>query len=66
MDNIEILLVNEPRHLGMIMDSQLNFQSHIKVAILKARRGIGYIYIYIYIYTYAQRHTIHICNDVYK
>ena len=29
------------KHLGMVLDSKLDFQSHIKEAILKARRGIG-------------------------
>ena len=31
----------EHKHLGMVLDSKLDFQSHIKEAILKARRGIG-------------------------
>ena len=31
----------EHKHLGMILDSKLDFQSHIKEAILKARGGIG-------------------------
>ena len=33
----------EHRHLGMIPDSKLTFLSHIKEAIVKARRGIGII-----------------------
>ena len=32
---------SEHKHLGMIIDSKLDFQSHIKAAIQKARRGIG-------------------------
>ena len=31
----------EHKHVGMVLDSKLDFQSHIKEAILKARRGIG-------------------------
>ena len=31
----------EHKHLGVILDSKLNFKSHIREAILKARRGIG-------------------------
>ena len=31
----------EHKHLGVILDSMLNFKSHIREAILKARRGIG-------------------------
>ena len=33
----------EHKHLGMILDSKLDFQSHIREAIVKARRGIGMI-----------------------
>ena len=31
----------EHKHLGMILDTKLYFQSHVKEAICKARRGIG-------------------------
>ena len=34
---------DEQKHLGLILDSKLNFKSHIRQAILKARRGIGMI-----------------------
>ena len=43
LGNDEIKLKNEHKHLGMILDSKLNFQNHIRAAILKARRGIGLI-----------------------
>ena len=33
----------EHKHLGMILDTKLNFQSHVREAIYKARRGIGII-----------------------
>ena len=33
----------EHTHLGMILDSKLNFNSHVREAIIKARRGIGII-----------------------
>ena len=39
----EVAVKTEHKHLGMIVDSKLNFQSHIKEAIMKARRGIGII-----------------------
>ena len=39
----EVVNKAEYRHLGMILDSKLNFLSHIKEAIVKARRGIGII-----------------------
>ena len=32
---------SQHKHLGIQLDSELNFQSHIKEAIGKARRGIG-------------------------
>ena len=34
---------SEHKHLGMILDTKLNFQSHVREAICKARRGIGII-----------------------
>ena len=34
---------DEHKHLGLILDSKLDFISHIRQAILKARRGIGMI-----------------------
>ena len=33
----------EHKHLGMILDSKLSFQKHVKETIAKARRGIGMI-----------------------
>ena len=39
----EVTVKAEHKHLGMILDSQLDFQSHNKEAITKARRGIGMI-----------------------
>ena len=41
--NDEIAIVPEHKHLGVILDSKLNFKSHIKEAVVKARRGIGII-----------------------
>ena len=34
---------SEHKHVGMILDHQLDFQSHIREVILKGRRGIGLI-----------------------
>ena len=39
----DVVRKSEHKHLGMILDSKLDFQSHIKEAIQKARRGIGMI-----------------------
>ena len=33
----------EHKHLGVILDSKLDFQSHTRLAILKAKRSIGMI-----------------------
>ena len=39
----DIIAKIEHKHLGRILDSKLNFQSHIREVIVKARRGIGMI-----------------------
>ena len=39
----DVVRKSEHKHLGMIFDSKLDLQSHIKEAIQKARRGIGMI-----------------------
>ena len=39
----EVVIKAEHRHLGIILDSKLTFLSHIKEAIVKARRGFGII-----------------------
>ena len=39
----EAAVKTEHKHLGMMLDPKLNFQSHIREAIIKARRGIGII-----------------------
>ena len=47
----EVARKDEHKHLGLILDSKLNFKSHIRQAILKARRGIGMIkYLSIYVF----------------
>ena len=43
LGNEEVSRKNEHKHLGIMLDDKLNFQSHIKEAIAKARRGIGII-----------------------
>ena len=62
MDNIEISHVNEHKHLGMTLDSQLNFQSHTRAAILKARRGIGLIR---YLSRYVSRDILNLVYQLY-
>ena len=43
LGDTEVERKSEDKHLGLILDSKLNFQSHIREAIMKARRGIGII-----------------------
>ena len=41
--NDVIVRKSQHKHLGMQLDSELNFLSHVKDVIGKARRGIGMI-----------------------
>ena len=43
LDSEAIARKTEHKHLGMILDENLNFKSNIREAILKAKRGIGMI-----------------------
>ena len=42
-NNIPVNLVNEHKHLGIILDKQLPFTSHINSKLSIARRGLGII-----------------------
>ena len=45
--NFDIDRKMEHKHIGMALDSKLNFQSHVREAILKLRRGMEIMrYIY--------------------
>ena len=50
----------EHKHLGLLLDSKLSFNGHIKSLISRARRGIGMIK---YLSNYLPRNTL---NDLYK
>ena len=39
----KVVLKHEQKHLGMILDSELNFYSHVKEKIVNARKAIGVI-----------------------
>ena len=39
----EVVVKTEHKHLGMILDSKLSFQSFVREAIIKARKSIGII-----------------------
>ena len=42
-NGFETVVKAEHKYLGMILDSKLSFQSHVREAIIKARKGIGII-----------------------
>ena len=56
----EVVRKTEHKHLGMILDDSLNFKSHVKEAIVKARRGIGLVR---YLSKYVSKHVL---NQIYK
>ena len=60
LGNDEVSRKNEHKHLGIILDDKLNFQSHVKEAIAKARRGIGIIK---YLSRYVNREVL---DQIYK
>ena len=43
LNESEVMIKDEQKHLGMILDSRLNFNSHVREKIISARRGIGVI-----------------------
>ena len=60
LGNEEVKTSSEHKHLGMILDHKLDFQSHIREVIVKARRGIGLIK---YLSKYGSREVL---DQVYK
>ena len=40
-NNIPVKTVSETKHLGMILDEKLNFESHLSEKIAKAKQGLG-------------------------
>ena len=59
-NNTSVMKVDEHKHLGIILDSNLSFSAHIKSAISKSRKGIGLLK---YLSKYLPRHTL---NELYK
>ena len=54
-NNTSVMKVDEHKHLGIILDSNLSFSAHIKSAISKSRKGIGLLK---YLSKYLPRHTL--------
>ena len=42
-DGNEVIKVNEQKHLGLILDTKLSFESHINAKIIKVKKIIGII-----------------------
>ena len=59
-NGIPVKKVNEHKHLGITLNTNLSFLSHINSAISRARNGIGLLK---YLSNYLPRHTL---NDLYK
>ena len=59
-NNTSVMKVDEHKHLGIILDSNLSFSAHVKSAISKSRKGIGLLK---YLSKYLPRHTL---NELYK
>ena len=55
-----IATMSEHKHHGVTFNSKLNFKSHIREAIIKARRGIGLI---TYLSNYVSRRVL---DQIYK
>ena len=60
LGDTEVERKSEHKHLGLILDSKLDFKSHIREAIMKARRGMGIIR---YLSRYVSRNVL---DQVYK
>ena len=59
-NDVPVKNVQEQKHLGIILDSNLSFTSHIKSIISKSRQGIGMLR---FLSKYLPRHTL---NEMYK
>ena len=58
-NNTAVKVVDEHKHLGMLLDSKLSFSTHIKEVISKTRKGIGMLK---YLSKYLPRNTL---NELY-
>ena len=56
----EVTVKTEHEHLSTILDSELNFQSYVREAVIEARRGIGIIR---YLSNYVSRDVL---DQIYK
>ena len=56
----EVVVKAEHQHVGMTLDSKLSFQSHVREAIIKARKGVGIIR---FLFKYVSRDVL---DQIYK
>ena len=59
-NDIPIVKIDEHKYLGVVLDSQLTFSSHLQSAINKARCGVGMLR---FLSNYLSRQTL---NELYK
>ena len=52
----KVVKTTEHKHMGIALDEQLDFQSHIKEMICRARKGMGLIW---HVSKYLSRHVFH-------
>ncbi len=57
-----VMTVDETKHLGMILDKRLSFESHIAEQIKKANKGIGVMK---QLYTYVPRSALELIYKLY-
>ena len=60
LNESEVKIKDEQKHLGMILDSCLNFSSHVREKVISARRGIGDIR---YLSRYLSRDVLNQCTS---
>ena len=44
LNDTPVVIKDKQNHLGMVLDSALNFRGHVREKIVSARKGIGVIY----------------------
>ena len=60
MNDAPVVIKDEQKNLGMVLDSALNFRSHVREKIINTRKGIGVIQ---YLSKYVSRHVL---DQIYK
>ena len=61
-NDIPVARQDHTKHLGVFLDSRLNFSKHIKEAIIKAKKGISLLK---YLSKYVSRNVLDTCYKLY-